>query len=203
MRSGIPKRLQTGSGKLNHAPPPVPHSTLFHFRDRAHQSQVAAILRRLPPVEGAPIAIERARGLSSRGQAVHAGSLLRERRIVFDCTRAEFPRIFVHELFHFVWLRAGNPARFGWEALLGCELEAGAGGELGWSAEWRKQALAAPDRQSRSRFWHEYCCESFCDTAAWLYSGGPRHPEFTLAARFRAARRAWFHQTFANRRLPL
>src|ERR1017187_3103247 len=184
-------------------PSPVPHSTLFHFRDRAHQSQVAAILRRLPPVEGAPIAIERARGLSSRGQAVHAGSLLRERRIVFDCTRAEFPRIFVHELFHFVWLRAGNPARFGWEALLGCELEAGAGGELGWSRRWRKQALAAPDRESRSRFWHEYCCESFCDTAAWLYSGGPRHPEFTLAARFRAARRAWFHQTFANRRLPL
>src|ERR1017187_8120566 len=75
----------------------VSHSTLFHFRDRAHQSQVAAILRRLPPVAGAPIAIERARGLSSRGHAVHAGSFLRERRIVFDCTRAEFPRIFVHE----------------------------------------------------------------------------------------------------------
>src|ERR1039458_4609461 len=124
-------------------PSPVPYSTLFHFRDRAHQSQVAAILRRLPPVEGAPIAIERARGLSSRGQAVHAGSLLRERRSVFDCTRAEFPRIFVHELFHFVWLRAGNPTRFGWEALLGCELEAGAGGELGWADEWRKQGPAA------------------------------------------------------------
>jgi hypothetical protein len=199
MRSGIPKRLQTGLGKLKHAPPPVPHSTLFHFRDRTHQSQVAAILRRLPPLDGAPIVIERARGLSSRGQAVHAGSFLRERRIVFDCTRSEFPRIFVHELFHFTWL----PARFAWEALLRRELRAGAGGELGWSAEWRKQALAARDRQSRSRRWRDYCCESFCDTAAWLYSGGPRHPEFTLAARFRAARRAWFHETFANGRMPL
>jgi hypothetical protein len=181
----------------------VPHSTLIHFVDRTHQSQVVAILRRLPPVEGAPLVIERARGLRSHGQAVHAASFLRERRIVFDCTRAEFPRIFVHELFHFTWLRAGNPARFAWERLLCRELQAGAGGELGWSAEWRKLALAARDRQSRGRRWHEYCCESFCDTAAWLYSGGPRHPEFTLAARFRAARRAWFHETFANRRLPL
>jgi hypothetical protein len=181
----------------------VSHSTLFHFRDRTNQSQVAAILRRLPPLEGGPLVIESARGLRSHGHAVHAASFLRERRIVFDCTHAEFPRIFVHELFHFTWLRAGNPARFAWEALIRRELRAGAGGELGWSAEWRKLALAARDRQSRGRRWHEYCCESFCDTAAWLYSGGPRHPEFTLAARFRAARRAWFHETFANRRLPL
>jgi hypothetical protein len=106
--------------------------------------------------------------------------------MVFDCTRAEFPRIFVHELFHFVWLRAGNPNRFAWEALMRRELDAGAGGELGWSAEWRKQAMAARDHRSRSRRWRDYCCESFCDTAAWLYSGAARHPEFTLAARFRA-----------------
>lgn len=181
----------------------MPHATLFHFRDRTYQAQVAAILRRLPPLEGAPIVIERAHGLSSRGQAVHAGSFLRKRRIAFDCTRAEFPRIFVHELFHFTWLRAGNPARFAWERLMHDELEAGAGGELGWSAEWRKRALDAGDRRRRSRRWREYCCESFCDTAAWLYSGGPRHPEFTLAARFRAARRTWFHETFGKRCLPL
>ena len=203
MRSCIPKRLQTGSGKLKHAPPPVPPSTLFRFRDRSYQSQVAAILRRLPPVEGAPLVIESARGLLSRGQAVHAGSFLRERRMIFDCTRSEFPRIFVHELFHFVWLRAGNPNRFAWEALMRRELEAGAGGELGWSAEWRKQAMAARDHRSRSRRWRDYCCESFCDTAAWLYSGAARHPEFTLAARFRTARRAWFQEICANGRLRL
>lgn len=182
---------------------PAADSTLLHFLDRTHQSQVTAILRRLPPLEGAPIVIEKARGLSSRGQALHAGSFLRERRIDFDCSRSEFPRIFVHELFHFTWLRAGNPARAGWEALLHREFKAGARGELGWSAEWRKQALDARDRRTRSRRWREYCCESFCDTAAWRYSGGPRHPEFTLAARFRAVRRAWFHLTFTSGRLPL
>jgi hypothetical protein len=66
---------------------PAADSTLLHFLDRTHQSQVTAILRRLPPLEGAPIVIEKARGLSSRGQALHAGSFLRERRIDFDCSR--------------------------------------------------------------------------------------------------------------------
>jgi hypothetical protein len=119
-------------------------TTLFHFRDRSYRSPVAAILRRLPPVEGASLAIETARGLRDRRQAVHAGSFLRERRIALDCTRAEFPRIFVHELFHFVWLRAGNPVRHSWEALLRRTRRPCAGGELGWSAEWRKQALRPP-----------------------------------------------------------
>jgi hypothetical protein len=181
----------------------VPQPKLFQFRDRTHQTQVASIVRRLPPLDGAPLAIETTRGLRFRGHAFHAGSFLRERRIVFDCTRAEFPRIFVHELFHFVWLRAGNPARLRWERLIRRELAAAAKGELGWSAEWRKKAIAARDLKSRNRRWREYCCESFCDTAAWLYSGVPRHPEFTLPARFRNSRRAWFDETFANRPMPL
>ena len=44
------------------------------------------------------------------------------------------------------------------------------------------------------RSWHrrEYCCESFCDTAAWIYSGVRRHEEFTLAGRWRTGRRKWF-----------
>ena len=29
----------------------------------------------------------------------------------------------------------------------------------------------ARDIAGRTRHWREYCCESFCDTAAWLYSG--------------------------------
>ena len=94
----------------------------------------------------------------------------------------EFPRIFVHELFHFVWLRAGNPRRWSFERVVRGEFRSGARGELGWSAEWRKAALRAGDVRRRSRRWREYCCESFCDTAAWLYSGVIRHPEFTLAA---------------------
>jgi hypothetical protein len=48
---------------------------------------------------------------------------------------------------------------------------------------------------ARNRRWREYCCESFCDTAAWLYAGVARHEEFTLAAPLRAARRKWFART--------
>jgi hypothetical protein len=94
-------------------------------------------LRRLPPLTGAPIRIERVPGLRDRPGPVHAGSFLRERRIAFDCAGAEFPRIFVHELFHFVWLRAGNPRRRSWESLLMAEIESQARGDLVWSAVWR------------------------------------------------------------------
>ncbi len=83
------------------------------------------------------------------------------------------------------------------------ELAAGTRGELGWSAEWRKDALQSGDVRLRTRHWREYCCESFCDTAAFLYSGVRRHPEFTLAARFRGRRRAWFESSVGNRELPL
>ena len=166
-------------------------------------AQLRPILRRLPPLTGAPIRIENAPGLRDRRGAVHAGSFLRQRRIALNCTRAEFPRIFVHELFHFAWLRAGNPLRQSWEAHLESELSAHARGELGWSAEWRKRALAPDDRRLRTRRWREYCCESFCDTAAWLYSGVANHPEFTLAARFRTRRRIWFTRAVENRELPV
>ena len=152
-------------------------------------------LRRLPPLIGDPIRIEAIPNLRDRRGAVHAGSFLRQRRIAFDCTRAEFPRIFTHELFHFVWLRAGNPLRRSWETLLRNELAARARGELGWSAEWRKDVLKPADPRARSPRWREYCCESFCDTAAWLYSGVRRHEEFTLAGRWRTGRRKWFEDT--------
>jgi hypothetical protein len=106
-------------------------------------------------------------------------------------------------LFHFVWLRAGNPLRRSWEAILKAEHAAHARGELGWSAEWRKQALRTADSRARSRRWREYCCESFCDTAAWLYSGVRRHPEFTLGRRSCSRRRLWFETAFGDRELPV
>ena len=165
--------------------------------------RLKTILKRLPPLTGAPIRIEKAPGLRDCRGPVHAGSFLRQRRIALNCTRAEFPRIFVHELFHFVWLRAGNPRRRSWESLLKRELAAHARGELGWSAEWRKNALRAGDIAGRTRRWREYCCESFCDTAAWLYSGVRRHPEFALAAQFRAPRRDWFGKAIGERELPV
>jgi hypothetical protein len=176
---------------------------LFAVQDTSLARAIAAAHSRLPPIAGSPIRIESARGLRDRRGAVHAGSFLRERRMVFDCTRAELPRVFVHELFHFVWLRAGNPLRLAWETRMRAESLAQAHGDLGWSAEWRKQALTPADVAARSRRWREYCCESFCDTAAWLYSGVRRHPEFTLPARFRARRRQWFQRAVERRELSV
>jgi hypothetical protein len=165
--------------------------------------RVEALLRRLPPATGAPVWIERVSELRDRRGAVHAGSFLRQRHMLIACTRAEFPRVFVHEWFHFVWRRAGNPLRRDFEALLAAERRAGARGELGWSAEWRKRALTAQEVYGRSRRWREYCCESFCDTAAWLYAGAAKHAEFTLALRFRRRRQAWFAQNIAGKRLSI
>jgi hypothetical protein len=156
---------------------------------------MSGILRRMPALAGAPILLERRPGLRDQRGAVHAGSFLRERRIAFDCSRAEFPRIFVHEAAHFIWLRLGNARRRAYEDLLARERGRG---ELGWSAEWRKLALGATDREARTRRWREYCCESFCDTAAWLYSGVRRHPELTLAERPRRKRAKWFAATLGR-----
>jgi len=161
------------------------------------------VLRRLPPIAGAPIAIERIRNLRDRLGPVHGGAFLTQRRIAFDCSRREFPRIFTHELFHFAWWKAGNPQRRSFERLLAGEWRAGARGELGWSAEWRKLALNLAVIRARRRAWREYCAEAFCDTAAWLYSGHRRHPEFTLDVRFRPARRAWFDRFVAERQLSI
>ncbi len=161
------------------------------------------MLRRLPPLTGAPVRIATAHRLRDRHGAVHAGAFLRRRRIAFDCTRSEFPRVFCHELFHFVWLRAGNGVRRQFEELLELEWRSGARGELGWSAEWRKHELSPRDVAGRSRRWREYCCESFCDTAAWLYSGVGNHEEFTLAKRFRQRRRLWFGSRLESRILPI
>ncbi len=154
-------------------------------------------------MSGQPVRIRKTRGLRDRRGPVHAGAFLRERSIRIDCPRSEFPRIFVHELFHFVWLRAGNPVRHAFEDLLRRERQERAPGELGWSAEWRKTSLRAQDVRERSRPWREYCCESFCDTAAWLYSGVARHEEFTLGAHFRQERRAWFRKTLETRQLSI
>lgn len=175
----------------------------FLCTDRSQAAAIRRLLRRLPPLSGAPIRIENTPGLRDRRGPVHAGSCLRKRRIAFDCTRDEFPRIFVHELFHFVWLHAGNPLRRSYEDLLRAEYAAGAASELGWSAEWRRQGISLAHIRARSRRWRDYCCESFCDTAAWLYSGVRRHPEFNLSRGFRRLRRRWFQKAVANRELPV
>ena len=181
----------------------MPDAALFLFEDATLARWAAQVVGRVPAMTGLPVRIQRVRGLRDRRGPVHGGALLRERVIRFDCTGAEFPRIFVHEVFHFVWLRAGNPLRRSFESVLRAESRVKASGELGWSAEWRKDGLRAEDVRGRSRRWREYCCESFCDTAAWLYSGAAGHEEFTLETRFRRGRRDWFRKSVETRRLSI
>jgi len=171
-----------------------------------------------PEIEGLPIGIEFAPqlrahagklliGNGQRGREVHAGTFLRERRIVLDAAlkgkTAELGRILVHELFHFVWLRLGNPKRRSFEDLLQRELRDRAPGELGWSAEHLKIGLHRGDCVNRTRRWRQYACESFCDTAAWLFSGIARHGEFTLPSAQRHERRDWFRRTQLTRRISV
>ncbi len=129
------------------------------------------------------------------GAEVHAAAFPHKRLILLDQALIEDPaelkRIWVHELFHFVWWRLGNQRRSEWERLLSDELRKSAPGELGWSAEWRKRGLARSDRTRRTRHWREYCCESFCDSAAWLFSKPRRHAEFTLTREYRTFRQRW------------
>jgi hypothetical protein len=156
------------------------------------RARVEPVLARIPRLDGEPIRLVRTPGLRDRRGPVHAGSFLRQRRIEFNCSQPEFARVLVHELFHFVWVRLGNPRRWSYERLLKRELGAEADGELGWSADWRKRRLRPDDIRHRTHRWRDYCCESFCDSAAWLYSGIGRHEEFTLVKSWRRHRAQWF-----------
>jgi len=168
-------------------------------------------------VKGAPLRVRFQPRLSAwrgrllqadeRGQPVHAGSFVRRRLIILDAELREHPRelerILTHELAHFAWVRLGNPLRASWANVLAGEMERRARGELGWSAEWRKEKLVRADWKQRTRRWREYVCESFSDTAAWLWYAGREHEEFTLAARYRASRRRWFASNLGNRPIPI
>ena len=125
-------------------------------------------------------------------EMIHAGTDIPGRTIIFDTDLAAHPselkRILIHEVFHFAWVRLGNPLRDSYAELVMDELRRGARGELGWSAEYRKLDLVDESGPK----WREYVCESFCDTAAWMYSRISKHDEFTLRARFRQRREQWF-----------
>jgi hypothetical protein len=139
----------------------------------------------LPEILGSPICLEvlpelrayRGELLSgakaTRGNAVHAASFLRERRIVVEDAllnnASSLRYILVHELFHFVWWRLGNPARREFETLIRNEVRDGIKGELGESSGVAKSKLQAGDCEESRPRWKNYVCESFCDTAAWFY----------------------------------
>jgi hypothetical protein len=176
---------------------------LFVSDDPELLRRALRIADHLPELHGDPIRLQNIPGLQDLRGPVHAAAFLRERRIAFDCTVREFPRIFVHELFHFVWIRVGNQLRWSCEDLLRAEFQSRAPGELGWSAEWRKAELTIRDVRRRARRWREYVCESFCDTAAWLHCGIDVHSEFTLPLRFRRSRQRWFERELESRGLSI
>jgi hypothetical protein len=137
------------------------------------------------------------------GNPAHAATFIRKRLIVLDeelrHNASEHARILAHEMCHFAWVRLGNPARLEWEAALRREFTRRVPGEAGWSAEWRKLRLRRQDVQERTRAWREYCCESFCDTAAAWLTGS--RTEITLPRHMLRARFAYL--ATLPRRLPI
>lgn len=156
--------------------------------------------------QGNPVTVKYHSGLrDTAGNPAHAATLIRQRLITLDpqlkVDPAKHESILLHEFFHFVWVRLGNDRRFAWEDLLRDERSSRARGEAGWSSEWRKNKLLDTDSDGRSRRWREYCCESFCDTAAWVHSG--HDSEVTLALTHRHRRAAWFHASLGPGSFPI
>jgi hypothetical protein len=186
---------------------------LFRFRGEAPDIP----FRRMPPLRGRCILVSfrpcltahRGKLLSKsmKGDAVYAGSFLRKRRIVLEQQMLRTPRllerIFVHEVFHFVWHRLGSRLRASYEETVAAEFERGARGELGWSSESLKVKITEFDCAERSRRWKDYVCESFCDTAGWLFGSARPYSEMTLARRHRDLRRRWFQENLSARPLSI
>jgi hypothetical protein len=159
-----------------------------------------------PALRGIPIKVRYKANLRDTARnPAHASTFIRQRLIILDIDLKNDPeelhRVLLHEQFHFVWVRLGNPLRLSWEALLRSEWQSGSRGETGWSAEWRKRNLSDRDVEHRTRTWREYCCESFCDTAAWILGGSEN--EVTLAARHRRERKTWYARNLNGRDLPI
>jgi hypothetical protein len=155
---------------------------------------------------GKPVGIRYGAHLrDTAGNPAYAATSIVRRMIILDPGLKKTPRnhcrILLHEYFHFAWVRLGNPRRRAWEAFLAREWNSRARGEAGWSAEWRKQKLSRGDILQRSRRWREYCCESFCDTAAWVI--GKVDSEVTLAESRRRARLAWFEANYRDYIFPI
>jgi hypothetical protein len=152
----------------------------------------------LPELDGAPIRVEVRASLGRHWAATSIPSrlILLDRGVLAEV--GEFERILLHELFHFVWVRLSNAQRRAWEAILNAEFERGVEGELGWSAELRKQRLTQTQLRHRQAVWRAYARESFCDSAACIYSGVGKHDEFTLPSPQVRLRKAYFKNLATN-----
>jgi hypothetical protein len=186
----------------------------YRPRSRPHRL-INTAAQLLPEIVGEPVRVRFQRTLivhrgklysrKSGGEPVHAGTDIARRTIVLEQDLANKPaelaRILIHEVFHFAWVRLGNPRRNAYSDLLLDEFRRGSRGELGWSAEYRKLDLFQACRRNTVADhpkWREYVCESFCDTAAWRYLRLAEHDEFTLASRYRRARLRWFKEALGN-----
>ena len=186
---------------------------LFRFHGVAPE----AVFARLPQLRGDRIAVIYRPALtawkgdllskSQKGDSVYAGCFLRKRRIVLEQGMLRTPRvlerIFVHEVFHFVWPRLGKPVRDSFHMLIAREMKRGVGGELGWSGESIKTNLTEQDRVTQSRRWKDYLCESFCDTAGWYFGSARQYSELTLGRESRAERRRWVREHLLERTLSI
>ena len=134
-------------------------------------------------------------GSPEKGCPVYAASFVRKRKIVLTTDLLNDPPmlrlILIHEIFHFIWPRLSNAVRQEFSELLRAEVAVRARGELGESSGVKKQG-----RSRSAAAWKDYVCESFCDTAAWLFAGVGQHPSFRLAKAWRVRRALWFHNTF-------
>jgi hypothetical protein len=170
----------------------------------------ASVLAELPALVGEPLRLDvrprltaaAGRLLSNqpgRGHAVFAASFIRRREIVLEAglmAETKLLRgILLHELFHFAWVRSSNADRRNYAALLSEELNKRARGEMGESSQVSKVRLG---KGSDSAGWTNYVCESFCDTAACLFSPDEVW-QTSLAARWRDRRSAWFEAWVARR----
>lgn len=145
----------------------------------------------LPPLQGKPIrvVIRASLGPHLAATSIPRRVIYLDRQVLAE--RGEFERILVHELFHFAWVRLSNQNRWDWERVLSSEFRRRVRGELGWSAEWRKKQLQPNDVCNRTPAWRRYICESFCDSAARVYSGIVKHEEFTLSSSSVQSRVEW------------
>lgn len=208
--TSLKSRIRTSSAPeiLRHSPiRQGDRQSRFRVPQRSHPLHIAdfeLLPLGVPSLTGSPISVSfrpdltvrRDRLVSrapGRGKAVYAASFIRQRKIVFDASLLDNPRqlrfFAVHELFHFVWTRLGNPKRAEFARLLALEIERGRQGEIGESSAVSKARL-----KKSSKLWRDYVCESFCDTAAWLYTGGGK---VSLASRWRERRRRWFAAVFS------
>ncbi len=191
------------------SPVPVPRLVLQPSPDAAPRAQrlISSAGSRLPVLEGGFILIAFQPDLTAHrsqlwsghtcGTPVHAGTFIRQRRIVLETALLRRPLllrlILQHEIFHFVWVRLNNTSRNEFAALLETECRSRARGELGESASVHK----CTPTETR---WRNYVCESFCDTAACFYAGASSSLDYGLAHHWRTRRQNWIESLFSQPR---